>query len=236
MSKSSEFFIDNHKRLTSFDLRTELLFDALLSNEIDDLDIVVKSNGLFYRKFSKDKMKISEDPIQADVINIDISRDGFYDILPESIVHNYNNGGPKDDAVQEFKNRKREEKEARHFFSPIENELFRFRHEIESYESNFFSKLSANGIADIIKLILVVEDTIPDTLIVKMFYALLKHNANEDQSIESIIAILEDMINEKVTYTTSNIRLENAPDEIEKNHHELIMGINTTLESHQKIF
>jgi hypothetical protein len=228
-------FINNHRQLTTFDLKSELLFNALLDKEVDDLNIVIKSNGLFYRKFSKDKMNIAPDAVNPDIINIEISRDGFYDILPESFVHNYRDKEIKDDAVQEYKNRKREEKEARHFFNPLENELFRFRHGVEQYESDFFANLSSNGIVDIIKIILVVEDSIPDYLVVKMFYALLKHNQNTDQSVENIIKILEDMLDEKVTYTATNIKLEHAYDVVEKNN-DLIMGINTTLESHQRIF
>jgi hypothetical protein len=234
MSKKIDL-VNRHRQLTTFDLKSELLFNALLDKEIDDLNIVIKSNGLFYRKFSKDKMNVAPDAINPEIINIEISRDGFYDILPESFVHNYRDKEIKDDAVQEYKNRKREEKEARHFFNPLENELFRFRHSVERYESDFFSNLSANGIVDIIKIILVVEDSIPDYLIVKMFYALLKHNQSADQSIENIIDILEDMLDEKVTYTATNIKLEHAYDVVEKNN-DLIMGINTTLESHQKIF
>ena len=234
MSKNTSF-INNHRQLTSFDLRVELLFDAILDKNFDDFNIVVKPRGLFYRRFSKDKMNISRDTINDSILSIEVSRDGFYDILPESITHNNRNREVRENPTQEFKNRKREEKEARHFFNPIENELFRFRHSIEKYESNFFSKLSANGIADIIKIILVVEDKIPDYLTVKMFYALLKQNESKLQSITSICEILESMIEEKVTYSTSNIKLEQVHDVVEKSN-DMVLGINTTLESNQNIF
>ncbi|WP_310557563.1 hypothetical protein [Flavobacterium sp.] len=227
--------LNNHRNLTSFDLRVELLFDAILENNTEDSDIVIKSRGLFYRKFSKDRMNVSLDALNKEIINIDISRDGFYDVLPERISHNSRSRELINDASQEFKIRKKEEKEARHFFNPIENELFRFRHIIEKYESDFFSKISSNGIADIIKMILVVENTIPDPLVVKIFYALLKQNKSSDQSIDSICKILEDMLNEKVSYHISNIKLEKGYDVIEKST-DLIMGINTTLESNQEIF
>lgn len=233
--ESTHFFAENYRRLTPFDLRAELLFEALLKNKIDDLDIILKPNGVFYRKFSKDTMNISTDSNDSDILNIDISRDGFYDILPESITHNYRNRDQKNDASQEFKIRKKEEKEARHFYNPLENELFRFRHQIERYESDFFSKLSTNGIADIIRIILGVEDNIPDILTVKMFYALMKQKGNAGQSIEDISLILEKILGEKVSFTSRNIQLENGHD-IEENSDEMIMGITTTLQSSQEIF
>lgn len=232
---STQFFAENYRRLTPFDLRAELLFEALIKNKIDDFDIIFKPNGVFFRKYSKDTMNISTDVNDSDILNIDISRDGFYDILPESITHNYRNRDQRNDASQEFKIRKKEEKEARHFYNPLENELFRFRHQIERYESDFFSKLSTNGIADIIRMILGVEDNIPDVLAVKMFYALMKQKGNAGQSVDDISKILEKILGEKVSFTSRNIQLEHGHD-VEGDSGEMIMGITTTLQSSQEIF
>lgn len=231
----NRFFIENHRNLTPFDLKAELLFDALLKNKTDDLDIVLKANGVFYRKFSKDTMSITTDVNDSDILHINTSRDGFYDILPESITHNYRNRDQRHDPSQEFKIRKREEKEARHFYNPLENELFRFRHQIERHESDFFSKLSTNGIADIIRMILGIEKNIPDVLTVKMFYALMKLKGNSGQNISDISKMLEKILGEEVSYTSKNIQLENGHD-IEENSGEMIMGITTTLQSNQEIF
>lgn len=231
----NRYFVKNYRNLTTFDLRAELLFDAFLKNNTDDLDIILKPNGLFYRKFSKDTMNISLDVNDSDILNIDISRDGFYDILPESITHNYRSNDQKNDASQEFKIRKKEEKEARHFYNPLENELFRFRHSVEKYESDFFSKINTNGIADVIRGILGIEDIIPDTLTVKMFYALMRQKENAGQNISDIKDILEKILGESISYTSRNIKLEHVFDVAEKSD-EMIMGINTTLESTSEIF
>jgi len=232
--EENNYFTQNFKHLTLFDLRAELLFNALLENKIDDLDIVIKPNGLFYRKFSKDVMNVTQDVNNPDVLNIDTSRDGFYDILPESISHNYK-GKDREDAVQEFKTRKKEEKEARRFFNPLENEFFRFRHFIEQYEAEFFATLSTNGLADIIKLILGVEKPVPDKLLVKLFYALMKQKDNASQDMANICLVLENLLEEKVTFTAKNIQLEHVFDVAEEPS-EMIMGLNTTLESNEFIF
>lgn len=233
--KNSDSLINNHRNLTSFDLKAEIIFNSLLNCGTDDLNIVIKNNSLFYRNFRKDRMDISYDPINSDVVNIEVSRDGFYDILPESIVHNYLNKSSNIDAVEEFKNRKKEEKEARHFFNPIENEFFRFKHLIETFESDFFSKLNSNKIADIIRTILAVDDTIPDKLIVKLFYALLKQNQNSDQSVGTISNILEEILQEKVKFTFDYIKLDNGYD-VNSAKSELLLGVNTTLESNERIY
>lgn len=228
-------FIANQKKLTAFDLRVELLLESLLENNIDDFNIILNSKGLFYRKFSKDKMHIANDSINKELLNIEISRDGFYDVLPESISHNFRNNNHNNDVVAEFKARRREEKEARNFFNPLENEFFRFRHAIEKKEADFFSSLSANGIVDIIKTILVFKENIPDELVVKMFYAILQQKDNANQSIDSIVKTLTQILEEKITYKTENIKLESLVDNVEKSN-DFIMGINTTLESNEEIY
>lgn len=233
--KENKSIITNHRHLTSFDLKAEIIFNALLDSDIDDSNIVIKNNSIFFRNFRKDRMDISFDTLNKDIVNFEISRDGFYDILPESIIHNYRNRSTGSDAVEEFKNRKKEEKEARHFFNPLENEFFRSRHLIESFESDFFSNLNSNKIADIIRIILAVDDSIPDKLMVKLFYALLKQNQNNDQSIDTIVIILENILQEKVHYTASNIKLDYSYD-VNATKSDLQLGVNSTLESSEKIY
>jgi len=229
------FLVNNYRHLTSFDVKAELLFDALLKNGALNDDIIIKNNGLFYRKYSKDILKVTTDINDPDILNIDLSRDGIYDVLPESITHNYRGNDEQDDPVQEYKKRRKEEKEARRFYNPLENELFRFRHEIEKYESGFFASISASGIADIIRTILGIEDNIPDALTVKLFYAFMKQKTGNSHDVPSICAILEKILLEKVTYTTHNIKLDHVYD-VADDSHDMIMGINTTLESSQNIF
>jgi len=231
----NQFFTENYRRLARFDVKVEVLFNALLENNIKDANVIIKPNGLFYRKFSKDLMSITQDAVNPDILNIAVSRDGFYDILPESITHDYKGREVREDPVQDFKSRKKEEKEARFFFNPIENELFRFRHAIEKYESGFFASMSTYGVADIIRTILGIEKEIPEFLVVKMFYALMRQKTNPKSKIEDLCVILEDIMGEHVSFTSDNIRLEHVFD-IEEKAEDMIMGINTTLASSEKIF
>jgi hypothetical protein len=227
--------INNFKKTAGLDIRAELFFDSLLKAGIPDDDVNIKNNGLFYRRYSKDVLSAAADVNDSDIINIALSRDGIYDIMPESLTHNYRVNDEREDPVEEFKQRKREEKQARHFYNPLENELFRFRYDIEKYEADFFSSLNIGGVADIIRVILGIEDIIPDKLAVKLFYAFIKQKSSGNQEIYHISKILESILNEKVTYRTTNIKLDHVYD-IESGHEDMIMGINTTLESSENIF
>ena len=225
----------NYKNLNAFDIKAELLFNAMVKAGITDSDINIDNNGLFYRRYSKDVLRVGTDVNNSDIVNIATSRDGIYDVMPESLTHNYRADDRQEDPVEEFKQRRREEKQARNFYNPLENELFRFRHDIENYESDFFSSLNLGGVADIIRIILGLDDIIPDKLAVKLFYAFIQHKNSSSQDIDHITKILENILMEKVSYKTSNIKLENVYD-TEGSNDDMIMGITTTLASSEDIF
>ena len=235
MKNKTQHITETIEPIISFDLKSEVFYAAILEKKVEDQNIVINHNGLFFRKFRKDIMSSNYDSINDDVFKIGTSRDGFYDILPENFTHNGQNQTITNDPVKEFKKRKLEEKEARIFFNPIENELFRARASIEEYESDFLANLSTNKVSDIIRTILAVDDKIPDELVTKLYYTLLKQNQSDDQNIEKIVKSLEEIINEKVHYTISNIKLKNTHDKVNKNE-EMFLGLNTTLESNKNIF
>ncbi|MBC9798009.1 hypothetical protein [Sinomicrobium weinanense] len=218
-----------------FDLKAELLFEMLLRHKIQERDIAVMPQGNFYRNFSKDVMKVEPDMNQADMWHFKISRDGVYDILPEGITHNYRSRNRSEDPVEEYKKRKREEKEARRFFNPLENEFFRFRHLVEKYESDFFRDINAYGLADVIRMILGVSEKVPDELLVKMFFLLMRQKNFVSRNIEDVRKGLETIIGEEVKIITKNVKLEQVFDPYEKTE-DMLLGINTTLESKEEIF
>ena len=180
-------------------------------------------------------MGVQQDRNDPEMLNISVSRDGIYDILPQSITHDYRGRDVREDPVADFKSRKKEEKHARNFFSPLENEFFLFRHEVEKFESEFLSGLNTTGVADIIKDILGIEKDMPDQLVIKLFYALMMQKSKPVNDIDGLCAILSGIIGEDVSFTSDNITLENNYD-IESDQQEMIMGITTTLASSEKIF
>ncbi|MDI9311827.1 MAG: hypothetical protein QM535_16565 [Limnohabitans sp.] len=229
-------FVVNHKSYSDADLKAEIVYLALLANQNSAYDINVNFKGAFYRGFRKDKLDINFDPVKKDRINLDISRNGFYDILPESFSHNNLEKTKGLDPIDEFKLRKKEEKETRHFFNPLENEFFQALTEIENHESLFMSNLNANQLASIIREILAIDsDLIPNKYIVKMFFHLLKFNDSKAQNIETICDILENIIDEKVKFRITNQEINDSMSSQEEECFS-ILGMNTTLTSSQKSY
>lgn len=230
-----DIIFEELQHIPPFDLKAELLFEVLLRYKVQEKDVTVLPEGNFYRKFSRDIMQVELDMNNADMWHFRVSRDGFYDILPEGITHNYRSRERNEDPVEEYKKRKKEEREARHFFNPLENEFFRFRHQVEKYESDFFRDINAYGLADVIRMILGVSEKIPDELLVRMFFLLMRQKNFVSRNVEDVRKGLESIIGESVEIITKNVKLEQVFDPYEKAE-EMLLGINTTLESKEEIF
>src|SRR5690606_659687 len=120
-------------------------------------------------------------------------------------------------------------------FNPLENEFFRFRHEVEKYESDFFRDINAYGLADVIRMILGISEKVPDELLVKMFFLLMRQKNFVSRNTEDVRKGLESIIGEKVKVITKNVKLEQVFDPYEKTG-DMLLGINTTLESKEEIY
>jgi len=97
------------------------------------------------------KIKLIENKDSQRVLNFDLARNGLYDNLPEGIFHD-----PisiKSDVTYKAlrQKQKKQEKEARSFFEPLENEFFTQRLKIEQNERELneqFSKLKNDFLID----------------------------------------------------------------------------------------
>jgi len=128
------------------DIRAESVAADLIESGIDADDIQVKQEGAFFR------------PIRRDIINTEVknydgftrtlefllSRNGTYDALPEGLFHQPQEEIATKKSVKtltdDYKRRKQQEKEARKFFQPIENEFFRQRVNLELTERQLLNK------------------------------------------------------------------------------------------------
>ncbi len=230
-----DHFISEYNHHVGADVNATLFLHALIELGQNDLELNVRQLSNFKRNYRRDVLNISRDIVDGEIVNIDISRDGFYDILPESLTHNYRDFNGYINEVDDFKQKRKEEKQARFFYGPLENELFRFRGLVEKYESDFFSGLNLSEIIPIVREILLVDSNVPNKYVIKLFYTLIEFKTFKDQRIERVIERLESILEEKVSIHIGNIQLENLSDQENKTD-DLILGVNFTLESKKNIF
>lgn len=131
------------KRQENIDFLAEVIASHLVANKkINDSDIYVHLLGVFKRFFSKDieKIDVHRNESGENEWNLFLHREGFYDLLPEGFFHTSTRKYFKDrrETIEEFRLHRIEEKNARNFFMPLEQEFFKHLVHKEIFEQNFY--------------------------------------------------------------------------------------------------
>ncbi len=128
-------------------IRAEVLVNELIESGFLQDDIEIENVGGFFRPFRKDvsDQKIMEYKQNEFILSLLLSRYGIYDILPEGMTHAQDVVSDRKNSAKTFisvyKERKKEESDARAFFKPLENELFHQMVVLEKTEKELlFSK------------------------------------------------------------------------------------------------
>jgi len=127
----------------NIDYLAELIVSHLLTvSGIDDANIYVHLMGIFKRFFSRDieKTEVHKNDSGEEEWHIYLNREGIYDLLPEGYFHSHSNQYFKGrrETIEEFRLHKKEEKNARQLFMPLEQEFFYHLVQKEIFEQNYF--------------------------------------------------------------------------------------------------
>ena len=121
-------------------LRAEALCADLLGNGFSFKDLVIKHAGSFKKSYRNDVESLTinnKEGSDKENLEVELNRDGIYDRLPEGLFHqsrgNANTRGLAK-MVEEYKRYRDEEKQARKFFQPLDQELFRYSVLVEQEE------------------------------------------------------------------------------------------------------
>ncbi len=127
------------KELTSvFDnLRAEVIIAEIEENRNESYDYLIKNDSSFTRSYKRDIIDVKQNE-EKDFHIFNLSRNGLYDSLPEGFFHGRPSKGQS--FVAQRAKYKEEEKQARLLFSPLENEFFNQRLQIEKNERNLLSQ------------------------------------------------------------------------------------------------
>ncbi|WP_010521171.1 hypothetical protein [Aquimarina agarivorans] len=207
------------------DLKAEILVLELLENTyLEEEDIVVLFKSNFARGFRRDILnsKIND----KGKFEIQISRNGMYDAIPQGVFHKPV-GINTQMAYKEIrrKNRK-EEKDARMLFAPLENEFFLQKIAIEKEEKNNLFKFN-NSIKDSFPIdFWGIRDKVPAKYIFEFVKALpFAHKISKDKDL--IAKCLEKIIKEKVEIYNAFKPLNNSGNY----HEEQVLGLNLSLDT-----
>ena len=193
----------------SYDIRAEVIANELLeSNIVVHDEITISNHGQFSRAHRSDVLgaAIQDDNYdKQEFLNIQLSRDSMYDALPEGFVHSLSeNNADKSvgQMIREHKHQKKQEAEARNFFTPFENEIFHYRTKIESVERDFLYKLNGSKPLEFFYDFWGLPHIYPAILVSK-FIQLLPYAYKIVGDIDLACRCLTSIIEEKVSFTTT---------------------------------
>ncbi len=188
------------------DIKAEAIIADIIDNGVKDYEVVVQMNGGFKRRFKRDLSysEVKQLNNGEDVLSVFLNRDGIYDTLPEGLFHEppaeTSNRGSE--MAHQSKKQKNEEKQARRFFMPFENELFLQRVAIELEERSILKHYSESLFDEIYPQFWNLDKSLPEKFVSRMI--LILHFAHKIVGFPDRIArILEIILEEQVTVTKS---------------------------------
>ena len=210
----------------SYDIRAEVIANELLeSNSVVPDEITISNHGQFSRAHRSDVLgaAIQDDNYdKQEFLNIQLSRDSMYDALPEGFVHSLNENNTDKSVgqmIREHKHQKRQEAEARNFFTPFENEIFHYRTKIESVERDFLYKLNGSKPLEFFYDFWGLPHIYPAILVSK-FIQLLPYAYKIVGDIDLACRCLASIIEEKVSFTTTTSK------EYSEEGEQIVLGEN----------
>ncbi|PKV50737.1 hypothetical protein ATE84_2803 [Aquimarina sp. MAR_2010_214] len=185
-------------------LKAEVFVAEILESsgiKFSDIDILNKST--FSRSYRRDVIDFTLDTYSGtkDKLQFNLARNGIYDLLPEGIFHEQVKTS-QSSYKQIRQKHKQEEKDARFFFAPIENELFVQKVRVEQNERNLldeFVNLKNSFLLDFWGL----DDEIPEEYCMKLLKLLpfaYKISGDPELTALSLEKILEEKVSIKKTF------------------------------------
>jgi len=197
--------IAEHITSLQYDIRAEVIINNLLKNkDINDSQYVIIKNGQFSRAFRFDVLEsdvVDYDLDDIQMLKLVVSRDSFYDMLPENLMHAAKNDSPEKDVnrmIREYEIQKKQQKESRLFFQPFENEIFSYGVQIEEFEQKFLSDLNGFLVPEMFYDFWGISKELP-SLLVSKFIRILPFAYKIVGDIGFACQMLSSLLEEKVT-------------------------------------
>ncbi len=208
----------------------EVIFASLTEAGHAANNIKVLNKGGFKKGFSNDVEQVFIEEADSRVsFEMALNRDGIYDLLPEGLFHQ-SKGNTRinsvEDAVEEHKQFKEEEKLARRFFTPLEQLLFLYRAGAEAAERKALYNIQNGQLNESFYHFWDIDTKLPEGPAGRLL-RLMPSADTIKSDIDATAAALSYVLQNNVTLKTSPL-----PDTCllqQKNLSEQYLGVNATI-------
>ncbi len=181
-------------------LKAEVIGSLLSNIGIDKTSIQSNYTSSFNRSYRNDTYKAKYNS-ENDTLDLFISRNGLYDMLPEGLFHpeiiENNKKISVKNLLESHKKQKKEESEARLFFKPFENHIFQFFIKIEDKEKNLIN--NSHEFRSFFMQFWGLESWIKDEQFVFMLH-ILPYSKNIKGNINRITQLLSHHLQKEISF------------------------------------
>lgn len=192
------------------DIRAEAIVADLMEKGMQPDDFVAVPQGIFKRRYARDVAEVQRRKLSRNdaILAFLLNRDGMYDSLPEGLFHTKTASDSSSGKVSEDSQvLKREEKAARGFFLPFEQEMFLQRVKLEQEERKILSRFSERIFNDIYPNLWKIHRSVKREYVNRM--VLLLHLAHKIVgNMELTAACLEMILEEPVCISQQKLNAE----------------------------
>ncbi len=204
-------------------LKAEVVASILYENGLDPLKTFSNYTSSFNRTYRNDIYSAQYDK-EKNILDLLISRNGLYDMLPEGLFHpeiieNDTNTSVKN-FTSSYKKQKKEENQARLFFKPFENHLFNFQVDIENKEKSLLN--NSHEFRQFFMQFWELESWITDEQFIFLL-GVLPYTKQIKGNIKTICQILSHHLKKEITFKKTWIEINSTNDSLQDN---LILGQN----------
>lgn len=207
-------------------LRADIVVAELMEPDVLDVDeVLVRYRSDFKRAYDSDILNFKETIGEnSNFLEIDLSRSGIYDRLPEGIFHHPTKSENTTSYLTYRRQQKEEQENARLLFAPIENAFFKSEVEIEKNRKSQIEdilSLKNNFLFDFWGL----PKDFPEKFAAP-FMRLLPYAKELSGNLDDTFYVLELLLGIKVTYKYAYQAIEKVEEKVEN----ITLGLNFILE------
>ncbi|ADV50995.1 hypothetical protein Celal_3746 [Cellulophaga algicola DSM 14237] len=210
--------VQDHFNDLNFDIKAETFAAGITEFS----EVTYSYSDYFQRRYSPDVSGIREDDVYKENVVVHLSRRGFYNIFPERFFHKtVGSTGFVNEMVNAYKNRKVEQEKAQSFFSPLEEEFFLHRVEVEREEDRIFESLGNSELVYFLSDLWEINANIPHEMAGKILKSIpFMHKIAGNLTL--IQQVLETITQENLTITKTYTTIPNTHE----HNDTLQLGVN----------
>jgi hypothetical protein len=205
------------------DLKAESIVVLAMAKGLAPEDIVMASESTCQRPYSKDVLTASleEDRNRKAFLQLGLSRDGWYDQLPEGLFHQPVQSGlpvfSAGEMAADYVKNKQIEQENRQFFRPFEQAFYEERVALESEEFQLLKGLNTGTLNDFFMGFWGIDPAFPSRFVtpfIEMLPQVHKINGDPDMLAQCLERIIQEPVEVSITNEVRQESLANSFNEL----------------------